>query len=156
MQVRTIARVTVLALIGLSAACLDIATPTQVPQVIQSPVRPPAAAPPAPSNLPPLTGPSREFVFTSQPAFRVSAHTRSSRFVLFENGAFVMEYVELGLQYRGRWTQTNDVIVFEWEGWSAAGPWGATARVVGPSLMVTYNLIMQMTDFEDGVYTSTG
>jgi hypothetical protein len=46
----------------------------------------------------------------------------------------------------------NGVITFEWEGWSVAGPWGATATISDDSLSVEYNLIMQLTDFEDAVY----
>ena len=48
--------------------------------------------------------------------------------------------------------KTNDFIDFEWEGWSAAGPWGAAGIINGDLLTVQYNLIMQLTDFEDGVY----
>jgi hypothetical protein len=46
----------------------------------------------------------------------------------------------------------DGVITFDWEGWSAAGPWGATGSIRGDSLTVEYNLIMQLTDFEDAVY----
>jgi hypothetical protein len=37
-------------------------------------------------------------------------------------------------------------------GWSSAGPWGAAGTLGGNSLTVRYNLIMQMTDFEDAIY----
>jgi hypothetical protein len=47
---------------------------------------------------------------------------------------------------------TDCVITFDWEGWSAAGPWGATGSIRGDSLTVEFNLIMQLTDFEDAVY----
>ena len=77
-----------------------------------------------------------------------------SQFVLYENGAFVLQYAGIG-EYRGRYTKTDDNFAFEWEGWSAAGAWGATATLKGDSLTVHYNLIMLMTDFEDAVYALT-
>jgi hypothetical protein len=43
-------------------------------------------------------------------------------------------------------------IIFSWDGWSTAGPWGAQASLRGDSLKVTYNLIMSMSDFVDGTY----
>jgi len=44
-----------------------------------------------------------------------------------------------GGEYRGRYTEANGDIVFDWEGWSVAGPWGAIG-------------IMRLSDFEDAVY----
>jgi hypothetical protein len=81
-----------------------------------------------------LSGPSRTFVFDRELSYRVSNYTKESRFVLYDNGAFVLQYVGLGGGYRGGYTEANGVIVFEWEGWSAAGPWGATGTVKGDSL----------------------
>jgi hypothetical protein len=82
--------------------------------------------------------------------------TRKSRFVLYENGAFVLQYPPLGEGgYRGGYIDANGVITFEWEGWSVAGPWGATGSLQGDSLTVQYNEIMQHSDFEDAVYTLT-
>ena len=54
--------------------------------------------------------------------------------------------------YRGAYTATDSEIVFHWEGWSVAGPWEATGTLTVDMLTVKYNLIMQMTDFEDAVY----
>jgi hypothetical protein len=47
------------------------------------------------------------------------------------------------------------VITFEWEGWSVAGPWGATGTITDGVLTVKYNLIMQLSDFEDAAYRLT-
>ena len=58
----------------------------------------------------------------------------------------------LGGSYRGRYEQTETGVTFHWEGWSSAGPWGASASLGGDTLTVRYNLIMQLTDFEDAVY----
>jgi hypothetical protein len=112
-----------------------------------------APAPPPVTNFPPLSGPSRIFVFDRALSNRVSAYTETSRFVLYDNGAFVLQYPNLGEGgYRGGYTGANGVIAFEWEGWSAAGAWGATGALNGDRLRVQYNLIMQMTDFEDADY----
>jgi hypothetical protein len=63
----------------------------------------------------------------------------------------VLRYPGTG-EYRGRYSLTDGVIAFDWEGWSTAGPWGATGTLTGDSLTVQYNFIMQMTDFEDALY----
>jgi hypothetical protein len=51
-----------------------------------------------------------------------------------------------------RGVEANGLITFAWEGWSVAGPWGATGSITDDSLSVRYNVIMQLSDFEDGVY----
>ena len=147
----TVRRRTLVALLVLSAACGD-SVPTSPTGTSQGP---PLASPtpPPPTNLPPLSGPSRTFSFERELSYRVSEYTKASRFVLYDNGAFVLQYAGLGIEYRGRYTEANGLIVFEWEGWSSAGPWGATGTLTGNSLLVSYNMIMQLTDFEDAVYT---
>jgi hypothetical protein len=92
-------------------------------------------------------------VFDRALLYPVRDYTMESRFVLYDNGAFVLQYVGLGGQYRGGYTEANGVITFQWEGWSAAGAWGATGMIKGNSLTVQYNVIMELTDFEDAVYS---
>jgi hypothetical protein len=84
----------------------------------------------------------------------VRPYTQKSIFVLYDDGAFVLQYPSLGSQvsYRGAYTVSNGVLNFQWEGWSTAGPWGATGTLEGNSLTVQYNLIMELTDFENAVY----
>jgi hypothetical protein len=134
----------------LAASCSSgptLPTGTSQPPALRSPT------PPPPSNFPALSGPSRTFFFDRELSSPVSAYTKNSRFVLYDNGAFVLQYLRLGDGgYRGGYKDANGVITFEWEGWSSAGPWGATGTLEGESLRVQYNLIMQMTDFEDAVY----
>jgi hypothetical protein len=105
-----------------------------------------------PPRVSPLPGPSRTFSFDRGLSPKVSGYTKASRFILYDQGAFVLQYATLGEEYRGRYTETDSVIRFEWDAWSAAGPWGATGTLDGDSLTVRYNLIMQLTDFEDAVY----
>ena len=106
-------------------------------------------------NFPPPSGPSRIFAFEREAAHRVTDYTRQSRFVLYANGAFALQYVSLGGEYRGAYTEAGGLLTFEWEGWSTAGPWEAWGALRDGELSVRYNLVMQMTDFEDAVYRLT-
>jgi len=146
----TLRRGAVAVLFVLSAAC-GRSAPTSSTATSQPPAVP-STTPAPPTSFPPLTGPSRIFIFDRDLSYPVSNYTRQSRFVLYDNGAFVLQYVGFA-DYRGGYTEANGVIAFEWEGWSVAGPWGATGTIRGDTLMVQYNLIMQLTDFEDAVYT---
>jgi hypothetical protein len=139
----------VVLLLMLAAACggsgATSPSGTTQPSVVTVPPRP---------TFHPLSGPSRTVVFDHALANRVSDYTIHSRFVLYDNGAFVLQFPTLtvvGDGYRGGSTEVNGAITFEWEGWSVAGPWGATGTLNGNSLTVQYNPTMQGTDFEDAV-----
>jgi len=147
----TVRRGTVIALVMLLAGCGDAgpAAPTDArqPPVSSAPNPPPA------KSFPPPSGPSRTFVFGRELLYPVSGYTSTSRFVLYDNGAFVLQFPSLGEPgYRGGYQQVNAAITFEWEGWNIAGPWGATGTLSGDLLTVRYNEVMQGTDFEDAVY----
>ena len=81
--------------------------------------------------------------------------TLNSRFVLYDDGTFALQYrISAGApEYRGTYRTGNGAIAFEWEGWSTAGPWGASGTLDGKTLTVRFNLVMQMSDFEDAIYT---
>ena len=150
----TVGRGAVVVLLVLFAACGSSGptspTGTNPPSALPPPTLP---TPPPATVFPPLSGPSRTFLFDRELSYRVSDYTKKSRFVLYDNGAFVLQYPSLGEGgYRGGYEDTNGVIMFEWEGWSVAGPWGATGTLKADSLTVQYNHIMQLTDFEDAVY----
>jgi hypothetical protein len=102
-----------------------------------------------------LSGPSLTFTFDKALAYGVRDYTKQSRFVLYDTGGFALQYVSLGGEYRGGYTESNGVITFAWEGWSTAGPWLATGTLKDGSLTVQYNFIMMMSDFEDAVYRLT-
>jgi hypothetical protein len=143
-----VARGALAGLVLLSMACGGSTAPTasrQRPAVASSPA-------PAPANFPALSGPSRTFTFDHNLTTHPRDYTQMSRFVLYDNGAFALQYVSLGGEYHGGYTESNGVITFEWEGWSIAGPWGATGTLNDGSLSVRYNEIMQLSDFEDAVY----
>ena len=107
----------------------------------------------ASDKLSSLSGPSRTFVFDRELSYRVSDYTKKSRFVLYDNGAFVLQFPSLGEGgYRGGYQDANGVITVRVGRLERGGPWGATGTLKGDSLTVQYNQIMQMTDFEDAVY----
>lgn len=83
--------------------------------------------------------------------YRVMPYTLASRFILREDGSFSLQYPSG--EYRGTYTEREGTIDFSWEGWSTAGPWGATGVLNGATLTVRYNIIMSLSDFEDAVYT---
>ena len=105
------------------------------------------------TSFPPLSGPGKVFNFLSQSSYGVSGYTTRSRYVVYDSGAFGLQYSDNGgFEYRGRYNQVNNTITFDWDGWSVAGPWGATGTLRGDTLTIKYNVIMEMTDFEDAVY----
>jgi hypothetical protein len=148
----TIRRGAAVILVVLCSAC-GSSVPTS-PTVIPQPQPLPAPTFPPPRTFPPLSGPSRTFVFDHELTYPVRDYTKRSRIVLYDNGAFVLRYNDLA-DYRGGFTESDGVIRFDWEGWSAAGPWGASGTLEKTSLTIQFNFIMQLTDFEDAVYLLT-
>ena len=141
---------TLLAVVVLVSACFGSSSPL-------APTPPPSVASaqpfPGPLPLPPTEAPQAgTYVFTdSDSGSRVSWYTRASQFVLRADRTFALQYAGLG-EYRGNYRETSGVLVFDWEGWSTAGPWAATGSIRDGVLTVRYNLIMQLTDFEDATY----
>ena len=150
-------RVPLVVLILFGAACERSELPT-------APAISPAIPPPTPPGGPaggaaacaPLTAEAqaaqrtRVFAYSAPFVYPVSAYTIASEFRLYQDGKFALAMP--GGAYRGTYTQANGIITFDWEGWSLAGPWGATGTLCGNSLRVEYNVIMMLTDFEDAVY----
>lgn len=144
----------IVVLVVLGAAC-ESSRPTSPTVTSQAPALP-SPTPPPTTTFPPLSGPSRTFVFDRELSSRVSDYTKKSRFVLYDNGAFVLQFPSIGEGgYRGGYKGADGAIAFEWEGWNVVGPWGATGTLKGDSLTVQYNDIMLWTDFEDAVYVRT-
>jgi hypothetical protein len=156
---------TLAALLVSLAACNDSPTgpSTQPPDPVSgepngpnpSPVPPePNPAPPQPSPAWPPSGPAAIYDRVT-PSFIFGS---SSRFVLREDATFSLQYStpQYGFfEYLGTYSRADSLVTFHWQGWSSAGPWGADGILRGDSLIVKYNFIMQMTDFEDGVYVRT-
>jgi hypothetical protein len=112
---------------------------------------------PVSSAFPAVVKPARIFAFDRGLVYYVQVYTMGSRFVLYDDGSFALQYSDFpaGYEYRGRYKEVEGNITFEWEGWSRGGPWGATGSLAANSLTVRYNFIMQMSDFEDAVYRRT-
>jgi len=102
-------------------------------------------------GFPTLDRPGRVYTYTGSPFPTVADGTRCSRFLLYDDGRFDLQFGTT-FSYRGTYRVSNNVVDFRWDGWSAAGAWGSDATLDGDTLTVRYNVIMQMTDFEDAVY----
>lgn len=146
------------ALVGLlvfANACADSVTPTGPTTPTATTASPPT--PPPGSGFPGVTRPARIYLFARELSYPVREYTRGSRYVLYDDGTFALQYLQSqgSSEYRGTYKDANGLITFGWEGWSAAGPWGATGSLNDDSLTVRYNLIMELTDFENAVYLRT-
>jgi len=117
-----------------------------------TPTSPTASTSPPAGPFPDVLRPARVYAFVDAPS-NVADYTRASRFVLYDDGSFALQYGRG--EYRGTYTEADALIVFQWEGGSAAVPWGATGSLSGDLLSVRYNVIMLLDDFEDAVYART-
>jgi dipeptidyl aminopeptidase/acylaminoacyl peptidase len=82
-----------------------------------------------------------------------------SRYVLYSDAGFELQYVTDrwgSFAYKGRYTRDGPGLTFDFDASSVAGPWQATGTLDGDRLTIRYNLIMIMSDFEDGVYVLSG
>jgi hypothetical protein len=139
-------RVAILGFLVFSASCDYTerpAAPSPVPL-------PPATILPSPtSGPPPATGAATTYVFDGQLSYPIRAYTAGSKYELYQNGRFSLQYASLSGEYAGTYLQENDAIVFSFAGDSR---WGAVGTVRGDSLEVRYNEIMEHSDFENAVY----
>jgi hypothetical protein len=160
------------ALIAIGTACSEPARLTSVPK--SAPENPPAVTPPAvtppavtrPVVTPPpgvpfpaLVKPGTIYVEAAPFYAAFTPMPLVSRFVLYDDGTHGLQFAQFSeteygnrFEYRGRYTRTGGDFVFEWEGWSVAGPWGANGTLRGEELTVKFNVIMMLSDFMDGTY----
>ena len=139
-------------LLVLEAGCSDVLVPR--PSADPPPQAGPTAPPVVPS-FPPVDSAATVYLRASATSF-VPGH---SRYVLFEDGTFALQYVRPDLpphraffEYAGRYARAASALRFAFDGWSTMGPWLADGLVLGDSLIVAYNDVMLWADFEDGVY----
>lgn len=115
-----------------------------------------ASTDPIPVSWPAPTGGSARVFDYASAAAPASDYTRTSRFVLYDNGTFELQLVDPSsgkiVVNSGRYVEVSGVVNLDWDGSSNAGPWGATGTVDGTSLTVQYNSIMELSGFEDAVY----
>jgi hypothetical protein len=79
----------------------------------------------------------------------------ASRYVFYEDSTFALQFSSprFGLfEYDGRYSRTDSKIELGFFGSNTAGPWNATADLNGGEMRVTYNSVMSMADFVDGLY----
>ena len=141
----TARRGTVVVLLMLSAAC-GSPGPTAHTETGQPYARPRPTPPPV--IFPPLSGQSRTFSFALELNYAVSDYTKNSRVVLYDNGAFLLEYYGLAAQYHGAYNVANGVVTFDFWG----GTRDAPGSIRGDSLTVRFTEFMQHSDFEDAIY----
>jgi hypothetical protein len=146
------------ALCGFSAGCADPTQRVTQPATNQPATNQPATnqptTPPVALAWPPLTRQATVYR-ASDALYRIGGLSAGSRFALYDDGTFALQFHGVQttpMEYRGRYTRTESVVEFDWDGWSIAGPWGATGTLRGDTLNAKYNIIMILSDFVDGEY----
>jgi hypothetical protein len=119
------------------------------------------AAAPAPDTataLPPVPVGALTYVRVAQPGDPPGV---LSRYVLHQDGTFALQVLKPPgspccrwgfIEFTGTYARGSTSVSLDFDGSSQAGPWLATASIEGDDLVVAYNLVMVLSDFEDGVY----
>lgn len=110
-----------------------------------------------PLGWPPVSASALTYERVEHTAEALAYHrTLSERYVLGEDGTFRLQSLRgrSGFsEYRGTYSRAGSVLELAFEGWSLAGRWHATGTLEGSDcLVVEYNLVMLLSDFEDGRY----
>lgn len=136
-----------LVLLALAGGCTDVTRPAPTPT--GGPSAP--AIPMMPTSPPVITAPDvlyqrvSPLSYGASDAYWLSAGADSTFVIVFPDGT-----THRG--WSGRYTRADSVLVFRYNAWSAAGELSARGTLRGDTLLLEYNPLMQMTDFEDGVY----
>lgn len=133
--------------IVLAAGCLDTAPSS--PATASQPVAK-INPPPPPPTLPTITAPSALFrritpASYGSDSYLLSLAADSAFILIFPNG-------EMYGAWSGRYERADSVLIFHFQGPSPAGELTARGTLRGDTLLLRYDELMQMTDFEDGVY----
>ena len=157
---RTARLVAVAALLSAATACSDSTTPYSPTAPPPPPVAP--AGPPAvvSSGFPALERAGDIYAEVGAPysypaSLQFHGGSIVSRLVLYRDRRFELQFssARFGFfAYGGSYVRTGASIDFSWDGWSTAGPWGATGTVHDAVVHLGYNQVMQLTDFVDGDY----
>jgi len=152
---------TVAFFVAAATACLDLqgpADPYLYPVPPSNPVSP--LPQPVPQNPPPpfpavpntaviYQGP--ESLYDSYAWYHGSRVP--TRYVFFADSSFQLQFASyrFGIfQYAGRYSRTESVVTFTWEG--SGGSWETSATLRGDTLDVRYNETMIHSDFVEGRY----
>ena len=149
---------TLVGLLVFYVAC-DAQRPT-APSPPPSSTPPTAPSPPAPPSGPPLSGPSTTYRFDAPLDYPVRSYTPTSKYLLYNNSAFSLQYEGLpGVAYTGSYRQEDGRIIFDFAAdglGSALGGPDATGTLNGDLLEVRYSFEMRVgADFENAVYQRT-
>ena len=128
----------------------------------------PSQTPRTPMDFPPLSGPSRTYIFDDERTYlrRVatskwwgapSQMTRGSHLVLYDNGAFLLQYQPSQFgdgRFRGAYQVAYGTMIFlfEFQGRSVGEAADAYGSLKGDLLTIQYVETMQHADIEDAVY----
>jgi hypothetical protein len=151
----------IVAALFLSVGCSDRVTPTAPDPPPQSaPTAPVPPIPPIPEGpFPPVTQPARVYLFASALSYPVDEPTSSSRYVLYENGTFALQYLRSrgAFQYGGTYTEANGIITFHWtDNQNVSAPWRPSiGTLADDSLTVRYDNIMNLDGFDNAIYIQT-
>ena len=160
MLTRALSRCALLtALVSLAACDYAVrapAPPTSPPYVSSPPSVPsPPAAPGRPADPPPPTIAGAAVLYRrasplsngGEDSYLLSREADSAFTIIFPNGS-------KSWGWSGRYERADSVLTFHYNATSGAGELRARGIIRGDMLFLQYNLAMQLTDFEDGVYIS--
>ena len=137
------------------AAC-SRESPTLVsPGTPAAPLPAPAPTPPAVTAFPPLSKPGAIYDRVGG-----SSLPGRSRYVIYDDGTFSLQFAGadsgfgelLGHYSREPSLYSSEESSIKFSFNASAGEWVATGVARGDSIVVRYNLVMALSDFEDGVY----
>jgi hypothetical protein len=137
---------TLLAFLLFSVACGNADRPT-APSSLST--QPPSMPQPPPAGQPPLTGPATTYLFSGPLSYQVRDYTTGSKYVLYDNGAFSLQYASLAASYPGTYRQENGRISFDF---NADGSWDGSGALNADLLEVRYTETMEHSDFENALY----
>src|SRR5579872_1932721 len=129
-----------------SAACSQATIPTApsaASATATTPAGPVQCA--SPLSFPDVTGPARIFMAPN-------SCPSASRFVLYDDGTFVLQHATVGGEYNGTYSEAGGAVAFRGEATSTAGAWTAEGTIVGDALSVHFDDNSQLGGLQDSVY----
>jgi hypothetical protein len=140
----------------LAVGCTDVTRPARAPTARPGAPATPTLPSSSPPQMPDGTAPGVLYQrvsplplsYGASDAYWLSSGADSTFLIVFPDGT-----THWG--WSGRYTRADSVLRFRYNAWSAGGELSARGIVRGDTLVLAYNPIMQMTDFEDGVYVRT-